>query len=159
MTDHGWERWTEQVDWTDWRSWLRKVASTDWASAPWPSAPWEQAAASGGISLTLRAVEDDELDRDLAGVPAVVAGRPGHPAHRRAGRGAARRAHARTRPGLAAAGGPTGRGPRGGRHARIVEPAALPDRLFAGGGPAGRPGVDPQLRLGSPAVRRGGGQD
>ena len=65
MTDHGWERWTEQVDWTDWRSWLRKVASTDWASAPWPSAPWEQAAASEGISLTLRAVEDDELDRNL----------------------------------------------------------------------------------------------
>jgi predicted choloylglycine hydrolase len=65
VTDHGWERWTEQVDWTDWRSWLRKVASTDWASAPWPSAPWEQAAAPGGISLTLRAVEDDELDRNL----------------------------------------------------------------------------------------------
>jgi predicted choloylglycine hydrolase len=65
VTDHGWERWTEQVDWTDWRSWLRKVASTDWASAPWPSAPWEQAAASEGISLTLRAVEDDELDRNL----------------------------------------------------------------------------------------------
>jgi hypothetical protein len=59
VTDHGWERWTEQVDWTDWRSWLRKVASTDWASAPWPSAPWEQAAAPEGISLTLRAVEED----------------------------------------------------------------------------------------------------
>jgi predicted choloylglycine hydrolase len=65
VTDHGWERWTEQVDWTDWRSWLRKVASTDWASAPWPSGPWEQAAAPGGISLTLRAVEDDELGRNL----------------------------------------------------------------------------------------------
>ena len=65
VTDHGWERWTEQVDWTDWRSWLRKAASTDWASAPWPSAPWEQAAAPGGISLSLRAVEDDELGRNL----------------------------------------------------------------------------------------------
>jgi hypothetical protein len=61
VTDQGWERWTEQVDWTDWRSWLRKVASTDWASAPWPSAPWEQAAAPEGVSLTFRAVEDDEL--------------------------------------------------------------------------------------------------
>ncbi len=65
MTDHGWERWTEQVDWTDWRSWLRKVASTDRASPPWPSGPWEQAAAPGGISLTLRAVGEDELGRHL----------------------------------------------------------------------------------------------
>jgi len=65
VTDHGWERWTEQVDWTDWRSWLRKVASTDWASPPWPSGPWEQAAAPGGISLTLRAVGEDELGRHL----------------------------------------------------------------------------------------------
>ena len=43
--------------------------------------------------------------------------------------------------------------------AGVVEPAALPDRLLASGGPAGRTGPGPQLRLGLPAVRRGGGQD
>jgi predicted choloylglycine hydrolase len=63
VTDRGWERWAEEVDWTDWRSWLRKVASTDWTSAPWPSVPWEQPGSvrEGGIALALRAVEDDEL--------------------------------------------------------------------------------------------------
>ena len=72
MTNHGWERWTEQVDWTDWRSWLRKVASTDWASGPWPPAPWEQATAPGGISLTLRAVEEDELGEHVTATwPAI----------------------------------------------------------------------------------------
>jgi predicted choloylglycine hydrolase len=64
----GWQRWTENADWTDWRSWLRKVAATDWASAPWPSTPWEQPGGTweGGVSLTLRAVDDgDELAEHL----------------------------------------------------------------------------------------------
>jgi predicted choloylglycine hydrolase len=58
-----WQRWAEEADWTDWRSWLKRVASTDWASAPWPSAPWDQAGAvpEGGISLSLRTLEEDEL--------------------------------------------------------------------------------------------------
>ena len=60
-----WQRWAENADWTDWRSWLTKVAATDWAAAPWPAAPWEQAGAPGGISLALRAVEEDELGEHL----------------------------------------------------------------------------------------------
>src|SRR5690242_1356538 len=62
-----WQRWAEEADWTDWRSWLRRVASTDWASAPWPSAPWDQAGAApeGGISLSLRSLEEDELGEHL----------------------------------------------------------------------------------------------
>jgi hypothetical protein len=119
VTDHGWERWTEQVDWTDWRSWLRKVASTDWASAPWPSAPWEQAAAAEGISLTLRAVEEDELDRHVTATwPAIRhwwrdAGHSGPPPRKPAAR--------RTCPNSSRLGrlASTGRGPRGGRHARL----------------------------------------
>ena len=142
-----WQRWTENADWTDWRSWLRKVASTDWASAPWPSAPWEQAAAARGISLTLRAVEDDELDRNLTAT---------WPAFRqwwRNGPG--------TRPTAAQAGARLdehmpelvpawqrlaallGDDPEAAAALALVESAALPDRLFASGGPAGRPGVDP----------------
>src|ERR1700745_1957553 len=65
-----WQRWAEETDWTDWRSWLRKGASTDRAPAPWPAAPWNQAAAAptGGISLTLRAFEEDELGEHLTAV-------------------------------------------------------------------------------------------
>jgi hypothetical protein len=55
-----WQRWVEGVDWPDWRSWLRRVASTDWASAPWPSTPWEQARQAGDVSLILAAWEEDE---------------------------------------------------------------------------------------------------
>jgi predicted choloylglycine hydrolase len=50
----------EETDWSDWRSWLQRVASTDWAAGPWPSAPWEQAPRAGGISLSMRAWEEDE---------------------------------------------------------------------------------------------------
>ena len=59
-----WQRWVEDVDWSDWRSWLQRVASTDWASAPWPATPWEQAAPQGEVSLTLRAIEEDERGPD-----------------------------------------------------------------------------------------------
>jgi hypothetical protein len=38
-----------------------------------------------------------------------------------------------------------------------VEPTSLPDRVLAGRGHGRRPGADPQLRLGLPAVRGGGG--
>ena len=56
---YDWQRWVE-TDWSDWRSWLQRVASTDWAAGPWPSAPWEQAPRAGGISLSMRAWEEDE---------------------------------------------------------------------------------------------------
>jgi len=63
-----WQRWVEDTDWTDWRSWLSRVASTDWASAPWPATPWEQQpreVPEGGVSLTLRAIGEDELGEHL----------------------------------------------------------------------------------------------
>jgi predicted choloylglycine hydrolase len=62
-----WQRWVEDTDWADWRSWLSRVASTDWASAPWPTTPWEQPreVPAGGVSLTLRAFEEDELGEHL----------------------------------------------------------------------------------------------
>jgi predicted choloylglycine hydrolase len=62
-----WQRWVEDTDWADWRSWLSRVASTDWASAPWPATPWEQPreVPAGGVSLTLRAFEEDELGEHL----------------------------------------------------------------------------------------------
>jgi hypothetical protein len=65
-----WQRWAEETDWTDWRSWLRRTASTDWASPPWPAVPWEQPRETpeGGISLTLRALEEDELGEHLTAV-------------------------------------------------------------------------------------------
>jgi predicted choloylglycine hydrolase len=60
----------EDVDWSDWRSWLQRVASTDWASEPWPTVPWEQAAPQkapqGEVSLTLRAIEEDQIGEHLA---------------------------------------------------------------------------------------------
>jgi predicted choloylglycine hydrolase len=65
-----WQRWVEDVDWSDWRSWLQRVASTDWASEPWPATPWEQAAPleapQGEVSLTLRAIEEDQIGEHLA---------------------------------------------------------------------------------------------
>jgi predicted choloylglycine hydrolase len=65
-----WQRWVEDVDWSDWRSWLQRVASTDWASEPWPTVPWEQAAPQkapqGEVSLTLRAIEEDQIGEHLA---------------------------------------------------------------------------------------------
>jgi predicted choloylglycine hydrolase len=62
-----WQRWVEDTDWADWRSWLSRVASTDWASAPWPTTPWEQPreVPAGGVPLTLRAFEEDELGEHL----------------------------------------------------------------------------------------------
>jgi predicted choloylglycine hydrolase len=62
-----WQRWVEDADWADWRSWLSRVASTDWASVPWPATPWEQPreVPAGGVSLTLRAFEEDELGEHL----------------------------------------------------------------------------------------------
>ena len=65
-----WQRWAEETDWTDWRSWLKRAATTDWVSAPWPAGPWEQPrrAPEGGISLTLRALEEDELGEHLTAV-------------------------------------------------------------------------------------------
>jgi predicted choloylglycine hydrolase len=62
-----WQRWQE-VDWSDWRSWLRRVAATDWSAGSWPQVPWEQASRvpweqaspAGGITLTLRAFEEDQ---------------------------------------------------------------------------------------------------
>ena len=61
-----WQRWVEDVDWSDWRSWLQRVASTDWASEPWPATPWEQAAPQAEVSLTLRAIEEDQIGEHLA---------------------------------------------------------------------------------------------
>ena len=63
-----WRRWAEAADWTDWRSWLQRIASTDWASVPWPAAPWEQQGAGPGISLSIRAFEEEELGEHLTGV-------------------------------------------------------------------------------------------
>ena len=54
-----WRQWVEDADWSDWRSWLRRVASADWATGPWTGTPWEQAPQAGGISLTVRAWEED----------------------------------------------------------------------------------------------------
>jgi predicted choloylglycine hydrolase len=65
-----WQRWVEDVDWSDWRSWLQRVASTDWASEPWPATPWEQAAPleapQAEVSLTLRAIEEEQIGEHLA---------------------------------------------------------------------------------------------
>jgi predicted choloylglycine hydrolase len=65
-----WQRWVEDVDWSDWRSWLQRVASTDWASEPWPTVPWEQAAPQkapqGEVTLTLGAIEQDQIGEHLA---------------------------------------------------------------------------------------------
>jgi predicted choloylglycine hydrolase len=55
-----WQRWGQDVDWSDWRSWLRRVAATDWGAGPWPQVPWEQSSRTDGISLSLRAFEEDE---------------------------------------------------------------------------------------------------
>jgi predicted choloylglycine hydrolase len=63
-----WQRWVEGVDWSDWRSWLQRVASTDWASEPWPTAPWEQAAPQAEVSLTLRAIEEDQIGEHMAAI-------------------------------------------------------------------------------------------
>jgi predicted choloylglycine hydrolase len=61
----GWQRWTEEVDWSDWRSWLERIASTDWASFDWTSAewvtrPWPAPGQAAPVSLTLRAFAEDE---------------------------------------------------------------------------------------------------
>ena len=64
MTE-GWQRWTEEVDWSDWRSWLERIASTNWASFDWTSAewvtrPWPAPGQAAPVSLTLRAFAEDE---------------------------------------------------------------------------------------------------
>jgi predicted choloylglycine hydrolase len=64
---YDWRKWAEETDWSDWRSWLQRVASTDWAAGPWPGAPWEQAPRAGGISLSMRAWEEDEPGDEIRG--------------------------------------------------------------------------------------------
>jgi hypothetical protein len=48
------------VDWSDWRSWLQRVASTDWVPGQAAEPPWQGAAQGGEVSLTVRAFEEDE---------------------------------------------------------------------------------------------------
>ena len=50
----------EDVDWSDWRSWLRRVASTDWAAGRPAETPWRRAPEIGAVGLTVRAYEEDE---------------------------------------------------------------------------------------------------
>ena len=50
----------EDVDWSDWRSWLQRVASTDWAPGPAAGAPLAEGSAGWAVSLTVRAFEEDE---------------------------------------------------------------------------------------------------
>jgi predicted choloylglycine hydrolase len=61
-----WRQWVEGTDWSDWRSWLRRIAAADWSAAPWPGTPWEQEAGTRPIPLSLRAVEEDEPDDQIA---------------------------------------------------------------------------------------------
>ena len=62
-----WERWLPDpdVDWSDWRSWLQRIAAVDiaaldWAAPPWPEIPSDQATGAREIPLTLRAFAEDE---------------------------------------------------------------------------------------------------
>ena len=162
-----WRQWVEGTDWSDWRSWLQRISSADWAAAPWTGAPWEQPPDAGTIPLTLRAFAEDEPGDQIAGHLHATwpvfrrwwHGGAQRPAVRGRGQGPARGAHARARAHLAAAERHArGRSRRRGG-AGAVEPAAVPDRLLPGGGPARRPRPGQELRLGLPAVRRGGGPD
>jgi predicted choloylglycine hydrolase len=55
-----WQRWVEGVDWSDWRGWLQRVASTNWAQGQTASPPWAGPPRAEAVSLTLRAMEEDQ---------------------------------------------------------------------------------------------------
>jgi predicted choloylglycine hydrolase len=68
-----WQRWAAGVDWSDWRSWLQRLATTDWtttdwSAGPWPGSPWERKPQEQeAIPLTMRAFEEDEPGERMAG--------------------------------------------------------------------------------------------
>src|SRR6478672_5841936 len=60
-----WQRWMEDVEWSDWRTFLQRIASTDWASIDWTAAewearPWPAPGQAAQVSLTMRAFAEDE---------------------------------------------------------------------------------------------------